>query len=216
MPRQRGSISITIRRRPPIGPVRLTRFIRRRLTLFLPTLFMMSVGCKGRKVQPRLRWRSTQQMLLRPRRRAVRQLSQVLLLQTNRAKHQAEKRLPWAQRQRSQMLGWKLPALMQQLDSRLRPRANQVRKLALSHSNRHLNCPRLAANRQQLRRKLSEPRRHRLHLHPANRTINKSLSKQVRWTNPLRRQRPQTFRQPPLRARRAEGWRLLVACCWRP
>src|SRR5438093_12846412 len=201
MPRQRGSISIIIRRRPPIGPVRLTRFIRRRLTLFLPTLFMMSVGCKGRKVQAHLRWHSTQQMSLRPRRRAVPRLSRVpfrarWLLQTNKAKCRTQNRLLWAQQRTGQMPGWKLPVLIQQLDSQLRPRANQLPKLALSHNNRYPNPPRLAANRRLLR-KLSEPRPSRLRLLPTNRTISSSLSKQVQRRNPLWDQRRQTSHHPP-------------------
>ena len=75
------------------------------------------------------------------------------------------------------------------------------------------NHPQWGANRQQLPHKLSQPRRRRLRLLSTNRAISKSLSKQFRPRNLLRRQRPQTSHQPPLQAWRAEGWRLLVVCC---
>ena len=87
-----------MRRRPLIGPVQLTRFIRQRLTVFLLTLFTMLGGYSGRKVRLHRRSRSTQQTSARPRRRAVRRLSQVLflrglLLPTNREKQRKPNRL---------------------------------------------------------------------------------------------------------------------------
>src|SRR5205823_10982306 len=60
-----------MRRRPLIGPVQLTRFIRQRLTVFLLTLFTMLGGYSGRKVRLHRRSRSTQQTSAHPRRRAV-------------------------------------------------------------------------------------------------------------------------------------------------
>src|SRR5436190_1713272 len=98
----------------------------------------------------------------------------------------------------------KLPALRQArtLPRLPRPRANRLRKLTPCHNNRSRSRPRLAANRQQqLRRKLSEPRRRRkLRLLLTNRTISRSLPKQVRLRNPLSHQRPQGSRHPPLQA----------------
>src|SRR6516225_928699 len=186
MPRQRGSTSTTTQRRRRIGQTRPTKFIRQRLTAFSLMLFTTSVGYKGLRVRPRLHSRSTRQMSLRPRRRVLRQLSRVLLLQTNEAKHPAEKRLPWLPRRRSQMPGRKLPALRRPrlLLGPLRPRANQLRKLALSQNSRHLNRPQLVAKRRLLRRKPSQPRRRRLPLlHLTNRTNSRPLSKQVRRRN---------------------------------
>src|SRR2546430_10727135 len=213
MPRQRGSTSIIIRKRPPIGPVRLIKFIRQRLIVFSLTLFTMLGGCKGRRVQPHLPSRLTRQMSVHPKPRAVRQLSRVrfqtvCLLQTNKANRRREDRLPWPRQCRDKIRGWNLPILRKQLNSRLSPRrARRLRKRALSHNHRYLNRPQFLANRQP-RRNLSELKPRTLRLLPTNRITSRPLSKQVRPRNPLRHQRPQTSRHPSWRewGGKKRGW----------
>src|SRR5436853_4657218 len=154
MPKRLGSTSITILKRPPIGPVLPIRFIRRHLTAFLLTRFTMSGGCNGPRGQPHQHLHSTRQMPVPRRERGLRRLSPVqslteCLLQISKANRRREKALPWPRQRRDKIREWNLPALSKQLNNRLlRSRASQLRKQALRHNKQYPNRPQVPANQQ--------------------------------------------------------------------
>src|ERR687888_1047254 len=170
--RQPGNFNITIQRRPPIGPLRPTRFIRRRSTAFLLTLFTTLVGCKDRQLRPCRHPRST-----RPRLRGVRRWSRVLfqtrfLLQTAQVvtPRRAEGWL-WAQRRTRQVPDWISLALDQQprkLPSLLR--TSRRRRQAPNLNSRSRDCLQVAMIQRPPPRLLNH-RRHRLF--PKNKMIGR-------------------------------------------
>src|SRR5206468_11989972 len=134
MPRPRGNLSITMRRRRPTGPPQLKRFIRQRSTVFLPMLFMTLAGCRPQKLRPRPRPRSTPLALLLRKQKAAQQLSRVLfltafLLQTSKQKHRkaANPLLLWAQWRTRRLLGRKSRVWEQRLNNLLFP--SRMRRL---------------------------------------------------------------------------------------
>src|SRR6266568_255738 len=128
MPRPRGNLSITMRRRPPTGPPQRKRFIRQRSTAFLPMLFMTLAGCKAQKLLRPQPPRSTQPAPLRRRRKAAQRLSRVLFLpaflpQTSKQEHRkANLSLLWPPRQARQLLGRNLRVGKERLNSLPFPR----------------------------------------------------------------------------------------------
>src|SRR4029077_10381005 len=80
MPKRRGNLNITIRKRRPTGPRQRKGFIRRRSTAFLLMLFMTLAGCKVQKLRQRPHLRSTQPVSLRRNPRGALLWSRALFL----------------------------------------------------------------------------------------------------------------------------------------